>query len=86
MLKNSNFNCLHYIYSKANLMNRFDKAMVRERILRLVRLKCTGTPAQLAIRLEISERSVKRLVREMKRDGLVLRYDHDRISYIGPEE
>jgi predicted ArsR family transcriptional regulator len=63
-------------------MNRFDKALVRERIIRLVRLKSTGTPAQLAQKLEISERSVKRLIRELKADGLVLRYDHNRMTYI----
>ena len=67
-------------------MVRFNKYMVRERIIRLVKLKSTGTPSQLAIRLEISERSVKRIIRELKREGSVSRYDHDRMSYVGPDD
>lgn len=66
-------------------MNKFDKTLIRERIIRLVRLKSTGTPAQLAVKLEISERSVKRMIRELKKDGEVMKYDHDRMSYINSD-
>jgi DNA-binding Lrp family transcriptional regulator len=63
-------------------MNKFEKACFKERIIRLVKLKSTGTPSQLAQKFEISERSVKRIIRELKADGMVTRFDHDRISYI----
>ncbi|HVN59272.1 MAG TPA: HTH domain-containing protein [Bacteroidales bacterium] len=67
-------------------MSRYNKAMVRERIIRLAKLRSTGTPAQLAIRLEISERSVKRLIRDLKREGIIFRYDYDRMSYLCHED
>ncbi|MGD0583747.1 MAG: HTH domain-containing protein [Bacteroidales bacterium] len=63
-------------------MNKFVKACIKERIIRLVRLKSTGTPSQLAQKFEISERSVKRIIRELKEDGMVIRFDHNCISYI----
>jgi ribosomal protein S25 len=63
-------------------MNKFAKACIKERIIRLVKLKSTGTPSQLAQKFEISERSVKRIIRELKDDGEVTRFDHNRISYI----
>jgi DNA-binding Lrp family transcriptional regulator len=62
-------------------MNKFEKACIKERIIRLVKLKSTGTPSQLAQKLEISERSVKRIIRELKEDGAVTRFDFNRISY-----
>jgi len=63
-------------------MNKFEKACIKERIIRLVKLKSTGTPSQMAQKFEISERSVKRIIRELKEEGEVTRFDHDRISYI----
>ncbi len=66
-------------------MNKFEKTCIRDRILRLVRLRSTGTPAMLAQRFEISERSIKRIIRDLKQEGKVIRFDHNRISYIGPD-
>jgi ribosomal protein S25 len=66
-------------------MSKFERACIKERIIRLVRLKSTGTPSQLAQKFEISERSVKRIIRELKNDGEVTRFDHNRISYIGSD-
>ncbi len=63
-------------------MNKFEKACIKERIIRLVKLKSTGTPSQLAQKFEISERSVKRIIRELKEEGEVTRFDHNSISYI----
>ncbi len=63
-------------------MPKIDRASVKERIRLLVRLRSTGTPCQLAEKFGISERSVKRIIREMKRDGEVLRYDPNRMSYV----
>jgi DNA-binding Lrp family transcriptional regulator len=63
-------------------MKKFDKACIKVRIRRLAALKGTGTPAELAARLEISERSVKRIISEMRVEGINLRYDYVRISYV----
>jgi ribosomal protein S25 len=63
-------------------MNKFEKACIKERIIRLVKLKSTGTPSQLAEKFQISERSVKRIIRELKNDGEVTRFDYNRVSYI----
>ena len=63
-------------------MNKFEKACIKERILKLARLKCTGKPADLAIKFEISERSVKRIIREMREEGCSIRFDYTRISYV----
>jgi DNA-binding Lrp family transcriptional regulator len=63
-------------------MKKFDKACIKKRILKLAALKGTGSPAELAERLEISERSVKRIISEMREEGIYLRYDYVRISYV----
>jgi len=63
-------------------MNKFEKTCIKGRILRLASLKCTGTPADLAAKFEISERSVKRLIKEMREEGNLLRFDYARISYV----
>jgi ribosomal protein S25 len=67
-------------------MNGTDRARVRHRIIRLVKLKSTGTPSQLAEKLGISVRSVKRIIRELKEEGEVTRYDHHRMSYVNSED
>jgi len=63
-------------------MNKFDKACIKERIAKLAGLKCTGTPAALAAKFEISERSVKRIIKEMKEEGINIKFDYNRISYV----
>jgi len=63
-------------------MNKFERACIKGRILKLAQLKCTGTPAALAAKFEISERSVKRLIKEMREEGNPLRFDYIRISYV----
>jgi DNA-binding Lrp family transcriptional regulator len=63
-------------------MNKFEKACIKKRIIRLVRLRSTGTPSQLADKFEISARSVKRIIRELKDDGEISRFDHNCISYV----
>ena len=63
-------------------MNKFEKACIKERLIKLCRLRSTGTPAQLASKFEISERTVKRLIRELKDEGMDLRYDHGSVSYV----
>jgi transposase len=63
-------------------MKKFDKTCIKGRIQKLAALKGTGTPAELAARFDISERSVKRLISEMREEGINLRYDYVRISYV----
>jgi predicted transcriptional regulator len=68
------------------IMNKFQRETLKERILKLAGLKCTGTPADLALRLEISVRSVKRFVKEMRDEGTEIRYCPFRRSYVTEKE
>jgi len=67
-------------------MNKFRKEALKVRLLRLAELRCTGAPADLALRFEISERHVKRLVKEIRDDGTEIWYSQTRRSYITGEE
>jgi len=63
-------------------MNKFEKACIKERLLKLIKLQSTGTPSDLADKFEISERTVKRIIRELREEGSDIRYDYSCISYI----
>jgi hypothetical protein len=63
-------------------MKKFQKEPLKVRILTLARLKSTGSPAELALTLEISVRSVKRFVREIKDEGIAIRYSQVYGSYV----
>jgi biotin operon repressor len=63
-------------------MTRIEKENLKVRILKLAALKSTGSPADLAFRFEISERSVKRIVREIREEGSEIRYCQIRRSYV----
>jgi biotin operon repressor len=67
-------------------MNRFRKDTLKVRILKLAALKCTGAPSDLAERLEISERHVKRIVKEIRDNGTEIRYSQSRRSYVTGED
>jgi hypothetical protein len=67
-------------------MNKFRKETLKVRLLKLAALKCTGAPADLADRFEISERHVKRIVKEIREDGTKIWYCQSRRSYITGEE
>lgn len=67
-------------------MNKFRKETLKVRLLKLAALKCTGAPADLALRFEISERHVKRIVKEIRDDGTNIRYSQSRRSYVTGEE
>ena len=56
------------------------------RLLKLATLRCTGAPGDLAIRFEISERHVKRIVKEIRDDGTNIWYCQSRRSYVTGEE
>jgi transposase len=67
------------------IMNKFQKETYKMRLLKLAILKSTGAPAELASRFEISERSVKRIVKEIREEGTYLRYSQSRQSYVTDE-
>jgi hypothetical protein len=67
-------------------MNKFRKEALKARLLKLAALKCTGAPADLAIRFDISERHVKRIVKEIRDDGTMIWYCQSRRSYVTGEE
>jgi Mn-dependent DtxR family transcriptional regulator len=67
-------------------MSRFDRENLKVRILKLIELKCTGSPEDLASRLGISKRSAKRLVSEMREGGLNIKYCQIIESYIYENE
>jgi DNA-binding Lrp family transcriptional regulator len=63
-------------------MTRLERYNVKVRILRLASLECTGPPVDLASMFGISERSVKRIVREIRNEGKSIRYCHFKRSYV----
>jgi biotin operon repressor len=63
-------------------MARFNKENLKVRILKLASLKSTGSPADLANRFEISERSIKRIVKEIREDGKEIRFCQTVQSYV----
>jgi transposase len=67
-------------------MNKFQKEAYKLRLLKLATLKSTGAPGELALRFEISERSVKRIVKELREEGTDLRYSPARRSYVTEED
>jgi hypothetical protein len=67
-------------------MNKFRKDTLKFRILKLAALRCTGAPSDLAVRFEISERHVKRIIKEIRDDGTNIWYCQSRRSYVTGEE
>ena len=68
------------------IMKKLHRETIKIRILKLATLKSTGPPAELAVRFEIGERSVKRLVKEMRDQGTGIRYSLSRRSYVTEED
>ena len=68
-----------------SIMNKFQKETLKLRLLKLATLKSTGAPGELALRFEISERSAKRIVKEIREEGTDLRYSQLRRSYVTEE-
>lgn len=56
-------------------MNIFDDLFLLQRIDHLVRTRATGSPTQLAARLNTSERKVYRLLGELRDQGFPIAYD-----------
>lgn len=62
-------------------MNLPDQLSRLERLDQLIRLKATGTPAELARKLEVCERTVYYLIRILKERDNPVFYDKERQSY-----
>ena len=56
-----------------------------ERLNQLIRLKATGTPEELSQKLDLSERQTRRIIEELKEEGLPIQYCKHRRSYIYKE-
>lgn len=67
-------------------MNKFQRESLKLRLLKLATLKSTGAPAELALRFEVSERSIKRFVKEIREEGTDIRYSPSRCSYVTDDE
>ena len=52
-----------------------------EHVHTLIRLKGTGTPEEFAKKLEVSKRSLERIIQEMRDIGLPIVYDTERHTY-----
>jgi len=67
-------------------MKKIERETLKVRILRLADLQCTGSPAELAYRFEVSERSIKRIVSEIRGEGKEIRFSPTRKSYVTGRE
>lgn len=62
-------------------MKLFEEINLLERLDQLIRLKATGTPCQLAKRLEISEREIYRIIADLRSRDIKIAYCKQRRSY-----
>jgi len=63
-------------------MNKIQREGLKEAILSLAALKGTGTPVSMARRYGISTRTIKRMVRELRREGHNIWYSIHRRTYV----
>lgn len=62
-------------------MKLFVEINLLERLDQLIRLKATGTPCELAQRLDISEREVYRIIADLRSKDVKITYCKKRQSY-----
>lgn len=62
-------------------MNFIQNIYLFQRIDKLLRLKATGTPKQLAGKLDLCERQVKNIIHELREEGLPIVYDKCKKTY-----
>jgi len=67
-------------------MHFLNQIQLLKRIHNLIKRKATGSPEQLATRLDISRASVFRQIKLLKMFGAKINYSHDRGSYVYEEE
>ncbi len=66
-------------------MNIFSDLFLLQRIDYLIRNRATGTPVQLASRLNVSERNIYRLLGSLRDQGFPIVYDKQTDSYLYEE-
>lgn len=62
-------------------MNVIDIKDKIERLDHLIKLKATGSPKELAKKLDITERTVYRIIKQLKEMGCPIYFDKARKSY-----
>jgi biotin operon repressor len=67
-------------------MQIFETIQIIERINQLFRLKATGSPSELAAKLNICERQVYRIIEDFKDAGLPIQYCKKRKTYFYARE
>jgi len=63
-------------------MNKVQKVAIKARLKKLAGLKSTGSPSDLALRFEVSERTIKRIVKELRDEGISIKFSPSSGSYI----
>jgi transcriptional antiterminator len=67
-------------------MKLFEEISLLERLDQLIRLKATGTPCELALKLNLSDRQVRRIIEELKDLGMPIEYCKRRQTYYYKED
>lgn len=62
-------------------MKFFEDINLVAQIIQLIRLKATGTPVELSDRLNLSERHVRRIIKDLKEEGVPIKYCKHRRTY-----
>ena len=62
-------------------MTKSEKTLIKDRIYNLILRRYTGSLVELASTLNLSERTVKRLIKELRDEGKHIIYDNNCISY-----
>lgn len=63
-------------------MTRIYRENLKVRILKLADMQSTGSPEDLAFRFNVSKRTVKRIVSEIRWEGCNIRYSTLKRSYV----
>jgi Fe-S oxidoreductase len=69
-------------YKILNNMTRDKKNVIKERLLRQIKMQTTGSPADMAGFLGIHERSVKRMISELRDEGYNIVFWHAGNTYV----
>jgi hypothetical protein len=66
-------------------MNEFRKEELKSRLLKLASRHGIGAPRELALKFEVSERFIKKMVSELRQTGTGIRYSKVLRSYVTGE-
>ncbi len=56
--------------------------LVSGRIIDLARTRTTGPAVELALKLSVSVRTVKRIIRILRKNGIIIEYNKACVSYV----